>query len=253
MLAVDGMATEAEMAYRQAVAASAGADAGAVLELAKLLSGQGRRQEAAALLHGIWKDAAAGVVGNAEHIDDDADVLSQPTSFVEAAALEEALWLGDLGQWDAARFAAAAGLKLAEAAGETAPAAAELVTAIVALQAAAAAPADSAKNLLLEARWAASAAAKSGLAMPGTTGTAAAGVGAAVLAQIELARAKPERAYEAVGMSFAAWVDQAVPAQVLVAAGSITGQLTDCAAAVHTAPWLPEAWENMRLAGMASS
>jgi hypothetical protein len=90
------------------------------------------------------------------------------------------------------------------------------------------------------------------MALPGTVGTAAAGIGAAVLAQVELARNKSEKAYDAIGMSFGAWVDQAVPAQVLLAAGELTGQVTDCAAAVHTAPWLEEAWEKLKLAAIAA-
>lgn len=255
MLALEGMTAQAEMAYRQAVVASGGAAAGAVLELAKLLAGQGRQQEAAQLLHGIWEGAAAaeGAAGGTPGAGEQAAAVAGPgPHFVEVAALEEALLLADLGQVEAARAAAAAGLRLAAAAGDSAPAAAELVSATVALQAAAAAPAEGSRNLLLEARWAASSAAKSGMALPGTVGTAAAGIGAAVLAQAELARNKPEKAYDAIGMSFGAWVDQAVPAQVLVAAGELTGQVADCAAAVHTAPWLEEGWEKLKLAAIAA-
>ncbi|WIA30388.1 hypothetical protein OEZ86_000474 [Tetradesmus obliquus] len=260
MLALRGMVTEAEMAYRQAVtgSGSGGAAAGAVLELAKLLTGHGRQQEAAALLHGIWEGAAAALTSATDAGAElpaaaaAAGVLGPGPQFLEASALEEALLLADLGQWEAARAAAAAGLRLAGAAGDAAPAAAELVTATVALQAAAAAPGEGSRNLLLEARWAASSAARSGMALPGTVGTAAAGIGAAVLAQVELARNKPEKAYDAIGMSFGAWVDQAVPAQVLLAAGELTGQVTDCAAAVHTAPWLEEGWEKLKLAAIAA-
>ncbi|WIA10335.1 hypothetical protein OEZ85_010527 [Tetradesmus obliquus] len=260
MLALRGMVTEAEMAYRQAVtgSGSGGAAAGAVLELAKLLAGHGRQQEAAALLHGIWEGAAAALTSATDAGAElpaaaaAAGVLGPGPQFLEASALEEALLLADLGQWEAARAAAAAGLRLAGAAGDAAPAAAELVTATVALQAAAAAPGEGSRNLLLEARWAASSAARSGMALPGTVGTAAAGIGAAVLAQVELARNKPEKAYDAIGMSFGAWVDQAVPAQVLLAAGELTRQVTDCAAAVHTAPWLEEGWEKLKLAAIAA-
>jgi hypothetical protein len=261
MLALRGMVTEAEMAYRQAVAGSGSggaAAAGAVLELAKLLAGHGRQQEAAALLHGIWEGAAAALTAATDAGAElaaaaaAAGLLGPGPQFLEASALEEALLLADLGQWQAARAAAAAGLRLAGAAGDAAPAAAELVTATVALQVAAAAPGEGSRNLLLEARWAASSAARSGMALPGTVGTAAAGIGAAVLAQVELARNKPEKAYDAIGMSFGAWVDQAVPAQVLLAAGELTGQVTDCAAAVHTAPWLEEGWEKLKLAAIAA-
>ncbi|KAF6252995.1 hypothetical protein COO60DRAFT_1704042 [Scenedesmus sp. NREL 46B-D3] len=260
MLALRGMVTEAEMAYRQAVAGSGsgGAAAGAVLELAKLLAGHGRQQEAAALLHGIWEGGAAALAAaTGAGADPAAEAAAAGVSgpgpqFVEASALEEALLLADLGQWEAARAAAAAGLRLAGAAGDAAPAAADLVMATVALQAAAAAPGEGSRNLLLEARWAASSAAASGMALPGTVGTAAAGIGAAVLAQVELARSKPEKAYDAIGMSFGAWVDQAVPAQVLLAAGELTGQVTDCAAAVHTAPWLEEGWDKLKLAAIAA-
>lgn len=260
MLALRGMVTEAEMAYRQAVtgSGSGGAAAGAVLELAKLLAGHGRQQEAATLLHGIWEGAAAALTSATDAGAElpaaaaAAGVLGPGPQFLEASALEEALLLADLGQWEAARAAAAAGLRLAGAAGDAAPAAAELVTATVALQAAAAAPGEGSRNLLLEARWAASSAARSGMALPGTVGTAAAGIGAAVLAQVELARNKPEKAYDAIGMSFGAWVDQAVPAQVLLAAGELTRQVTDCAAAVHTAPWLEEGWEKLKLAAIAA-
>jgi len=243
MLASEGMVTEAEMAYRQAVAAGAGECPAAQLELAKLLLGQGRQQEAVQLLHCIWQQGAG---------EGSADMPAQPQhEFVEAAALEEALLLADMGQVEAAHAAAAAGLKLALAAGEAAPAAAELVTATVALQAAAAAPPEATRNLLLEARWAASSAAKSGMALPGTVGTAAAGVGAAVLAQVELRRNKPDKAYDAIGMSFGAWVDHAVPPQVLMAAGELSGELADCSAAVHTAPWMKPTWERLQLAAAA--
>ncbi|KAF8069413.1 SKI3 [Scenedesmus sp. PABB004] len=246
MLALEGMAAQAEMAYRQAVTASGGAAAGAVLELAKLLAGQGRQAEAVELLHGIWGAAAGGLAGDGASAAPAAggggggDALGPGSTFVEAAALEEALLLAELGQWDAARAAAAEGLRLARASGDTAPAAAELVTASVALAAAiAAAPpgadADAARPLLLEARWAASGAAKSGMALPGNVGISAAGIGAAVLAAVELARGKLQKAYEAIGMSFGAWVDQAVPAAVLVAAGGLTGEVSDCAAALTAA------------------
>lgn len=251
MLAYEGMLTEAEMALRQAAAASARGSAEAVLELSTLLASQGRHQEAAQLLHGVWQQAAAAAAGTGA-ADGSSTAASGPgPHFVEVAALEEALRLAELGQWDAARSAAAAGLRLAIAAGDAAPAAAELVTASVALQAAAAAPPESSRNLILEARWAASSAAKSGMALPGTVGSAAAGVGAAVLAQVELARGKPERAYDAIGMSIGTWVDQAVPAQVLATAGELTGQVTDCAVAVHTAPWDRAGWERLNLAAAA--
>lgn len=252
MLAYEGMVTEAEMAFRQAVAASSPGSAEAVLELAKLLAGQGRQQEAVQILHGVWQNAATAVTddGTAAVIPA-AGSLGPGPHFLEVAALEEALLLARLGQWEEARSAAASGLRLAAAGGDTAPAAAELVTATVALQAAAAAPPDIARNLILEARWAASSAAKSGMALPGNVGSAVAGVGAAVLAQAELARGKPEKAYDAIGMSFGAWVDQAVPAQVLASAGELTGQVTDCAVAVHTAPWDRAGWERLSLAAAA--
>lgn len=251
MLAYEGMLTEAEMALRQAAAASSNGSAEAVLELSRLLAAQGRQHEAVQLLRAVWQDAAASVSAAGAAASPSAVGLGPGPHYVEVAALEEALLLAELGQWEAARSAAAAGLKLAAAAGDTAPAAAELVTATVALQAAAAAPPESQRPLILEARWAASSAAKSGMALPGTIGSAAAGVGAAVLAQVELARGKPEKAYDAIGMSFGAWVDQAVPAQVLATAGELTGQVTDCAVAVHTAPWDRAGWERLSLAAAA--
>jgi hypothetical protein len=42
-------------------------------------------------------------------------------------------------------------------------------------------------------------------------------------------------------------VDQAVPAQVLLAAGQLSGEIADCAAAVHTSPWLADAWDRLSL------
>jgi hypothetical protein len=247
MLASEGMVVEAEMAYRQAVAASGGECPAAQLELAKLLVGHGRQQEAVQILHTIWHAAAEGLSGQPTAAALAAAVpLGQ--NFAEAAALEEALLLADLGQVESAHAAAAAALKLAAHAAEAAPAAAELVTATVALEAAAVASPDARRNLLLEARWAASSAAKSGMSLPGTVGTAAAGVGAAVLAQVELHRNKPEKAYDAIGMSFGAWVDHAVPPQLLMAAGELSGEVADCAAAVHTAPWMRPAWERLQLA-----
>lgn len=252
MLASEGMMTEAEMAYRQAAAASGGQCPAAQLELAKLLVCQGRQQEAVQLLHAIWQTAAEGLAAEpAGSVAAAVAAALAGQNFAEAAALEEALLLAELGQLDAAHTAAAAGLKLALAAGEAAPAAAELVTATVALQAAGAADPDSVKNLLLEARWAASSAAKSGMALPGTTGAAAAGVGAAVLAQVELRRHKPDKAYDAIGMSFGAMVDRAVPPELLLAAGELSGELADCAAAVHTAPWMRAAWEGLQRAAAA--
>lgn len=256
MLASEGMAVEAEMAYRQAVAASGGQCPAAQLELAKLLVGQGRQQEAVQLLHTIWQAAAEGLEGVGTAAggggqDSSSSSSASGNQLAEAAALEEALLLADMGQIEAARAAAAAGLRLATTAGESAPAAAELVTATVALEAAAAAAPDAKKNLLLEARWAASSAAKSGMALPGTVGTAAAGVGAAVLAQTELQRNRPDKAYDAIGMSFGAWVDHAVPPQLLMAAGALSGELADCAAAVHTAPWMRATWERLQLAAAA--
>lgn len=251
MLASEGMVVEAEMAYRQAVAASGVEQCPAAqLELAKLIMGQGRQQEAVQLLHTIWQAAAESVPAQPAAAAVAAAVPAGQ-NFAEAAALEEALLLADMGQLEAAHAAAAAGLKLAVAAGEAAPAAAELVTATVALEAAAVAAPDATRNLLLEARWGASSAAKSGMALPGTVGTAAAGVGAAVLAQVELRRNKPDKAYDAIGMSFGAWVDHAVPAQLLMAAGELSGELADCAAAVHTAPWMKAAWERLQLAAAA--
>lgn len=249
MLALDGMLDQAEVALRQAVAAAGDGAAEAVLALAKLLASQGRQQEAAELLHGVWQEAAPTAPETAT-LQESLRLPAGP-QYVEVAALEEALMLADLGQWQAARTAAAAGLKLATSAGETAPAAAELVQATVSLQAATAAPPDSARSIISEARWAASSAARSGMALPGTVGSAVAGVGAAVLAQVELARGKPGKAYDAVGMSFGAWVDRAVPAQVLATAGELTGQVTDCAVAVHTAPWDRAGWERLSLAAAA--
>lgn len=254
MLASEGMVTEAEMAYRQAAAASGGQCPAAQLELAKLLLAQGRQQEAVQLLHTIWQPAAEALPAQQQQQSPAGGVVAEVplgNSFAEAAALEEALQLADMGQLEAARAAAAAGLRLAVAAGEAAPAAAELVTASVAVEAAAGAPPEALRNLLLEARWAASSAAKSGMALPGTVGTAAAGVGAAVLAQVELRRNKPDKAYDAIGMSFGAWVDHAVPPQLLMAAGELSGELADCAAAVHTAPWMRGAWERLQLAAAA--
>jgi tetratricopeptide (TPR) repeat protein len=250
MLALEGMVVEAEMAYRQAVAASGGECPAAQLELAKLLVGQGRQQEAVQILHTIWHAAAEGLPAQPTAAALTAAV-PPGQNFAEAAALEEALLLADLGQVESAHAAVAAALKLAAHAAEAAPAAAELVTATVALEAAAVAAPDAMRNLLLEARWAASSAAKSGLALPGTVGTAAAGVGAAVLAQVELRRNKPEKAYDAIGMSFGAWVDHAVPPQLLMAAGELSGEVADCAAAVHTAPWMRPAWERLQLAAAA--
>lgn len=252
MLASEGLVVEAEMAYRQAVASRGLHCAAAQLELAKLLVGQGRQQEAVQLLHTIWQAAAEGLPAQpAAAASGPLAAVAPGDNFAEAAALEEALLLADMGQLEAAHAAAAAGLKLAVAAGEAAPAAAELVTATVALGAASTAPPEALRNLLLEARWAASSAAKSGMALPGTVGTAAAGVGAAVLAQVELRRNKPDKAYDAIGMSFGAWVDHAVPAQLLMAAGELSGELADCAAAVHTAPWMRAAWERLQLAAAA--
>jgi hypothetical protein len=254
MLASEGMVVEAEMTYRQAAAAASGDVAvAAQLELAKLLLTHGRAQEAAQLLHSIWQGPADELAAAAAAPQ---QLPAGCSNFVEAAALEEALLLADLGQLDAARAAAAAGMSLAAAAGEAAPAAAELVTTTVALQAGEAVTAaggsqDAARNLLLEARWAASSAAKSGLALPGTVGTAAAGVSAAVLAQVELRRGKPDRAIDALGMAFGASVDRAVPAQVLIAAGQLSGELSDCASAVHTAPWLGAGWQQLQLAAVA--
>lgn len=251
MMASEGMVVEAEMAYRQAVAASGSQQCPAAqLELAKLLVGQGRQQEAVQLLHTIWQAAADGLPEQPAAAAV-AATLPAEHNFAEAAALEEALLLVDMGQVEAARAAAAAGLRLAVASAEAAPAAAELVTATVALEAAAMSAPEATRNVLLEARWAASSAAKSGLALPGTVGTAAAGVGTAVLAQVELRRGKPDKAYDAIGMSFGAWVDHAVPSQLLMAAGELSGEMADCAAAVHTVPWMRATWERLQLAAAA--
>ncbi|GBF94747.1 hypothetical protein Rsub_07630 [Raphidocelis subcapitata] len=246
VLAAEGRTADAEAAYRRA--ASLG-DGCSQLELARLLSGAGRGDAAAALLGALRGDGDGG--GG----DDDGDA-ARP---VVGAALEEALLLASLSDLAGARAAAAAALSSAEArssGGRAAAAAAHAVTAEVALAQGRATLPEFAKNLLLEARHHAGAAAKLALALPGDRGLAAAGTAGALLAAAEVARGRPDRAVEHLTAALAALGEAGgrVPAGVWALAGDVLGDATAWGRAVHTDPaGCRAAWQRLREAAAAGA
>ncbi len=260
MLAQAQMLPDAEAAYRQAAASG---DAVSLLELVRLLRRLGRAKEGAELLNHVRTGGgllAAHGQQQGQH------------TFPEAVALEEALTRLSIGELQGAKAAAAAALEEAgRLAGDSAPAA-ELVASLVALAQAQAqlaggdaqqqadggdsgdAPAAPASSttpdrnpLLLEARYHAAAAVRSATALTGTTGMAAAGIAASTLAHVELLRGKPDRAFDAIGMSLNAWMGRDVPAAVQLQGGILLGDKQEMAKAVHLDPSRAAGWEQLKL------
>ncbi|KAI8473996.1 MAG: hypothetical protein J3K34DRAFT_518511 [Monoraphidium minutum] len=240
VLWAEGRPGDAERAYARA---ADGGDACARLELAVLLARVGRGEEAAALLRGLREGGGGG--GGCEG-----------GRFETAGALEEAALLAGLADLQGARAAAAAALAAAEARGPGAPearAAAHLVTADIALRQGRATLPDLAKNLLLEARFHAAAAARAAVCLPGDAGLSAAGVSAALLAAAEAARGRPDRAVEPLAAGISAFAARgAAPAGLWRVAGEALGDAAAWQRAVHADPTCRAAWEGLRSAAAAA-
>jgi hypothetical protein len=239
VLWVQGRLEDAEAAYRRAAAAG---DACSQLELAKLLVLEGRADEAAKLLSALRPGGGGGDGGR----------------FEASAALEEAVVLAGLSDLAGARAAAAAALASAEArssGGRAAAAAAHVATADVALCQGRATLPDLAKNLLLEARFHAAAAARLAVALPGNRGLATAGAAAVLLAGADKERGRGDRAVEPLAAGLAAYAEAggAVPAALWELAGDVLGDAAALQRAVHTDPTCGAAWRKMGAAAAAAA
>ena len=264
-MAAEGMVSEAEMGYRQALM---GGDTVAVLELAMLLQERGRGREALPLLKGTWQPLASSVLsGVGEKGVGGQEVGVGGGEMLESLMLVQGLLLLKQRDWEGAKgLVLGEGMKVAGVVKDYAPVAAQLIAADAALHQAAAAEGAAAadggggmegtggggggcgevKAALQEARRWASAAIKSAMALPGSSGMSAAGVAAAVLAEVERRRGQLGKAGDALQMSSASWWPAPVPGEVMVAVGQLTGEGGWAAKGVHVAPWLKQGWEQLQ-------